>query len=401
MAATVSLFASEVARGESLPPLCDRSWFEVAEAVPLALDEVPSRPFIYLPVAAPFQDLAPHVASGALSVRVSDAGGQLVAGQLDLRPYDSNVFAALDRIVRWRPTTELAAGTYEASVAVADAPSEWWSEGCPLFQGFEAKVRFTVATLPAAPPTMSLAVTVRGEWDIVRVYGACSWVHEAVPCESRAGICCGRDLNPYRAIAATVHVEGVVPPPEYTALEVNFDDLTEPVLNTRRVHYPFDASTPLTSVVTVSLHGAPIDGGGCVTANLVSLFLGPEAAPLASVRTCPDPADYTEVPHPDPITRCDPTECGASEPNTDVEGPDGGPDSDPEPTPEADAAQPEGDAHNDVVQPVGDADVVEAASADPDLETSGKGCGAAALPGVAWCGLSLGWLALRRRRPVG
>ncbi|MBL8786449.1 MAG: hypothetical protein JNJ59_16220 [Deltaproteobacteria bacterium] len=357
--------------------------------MPLALDEVPSRPFIYLPVVAPAEDLAPFLASGALKVRVSDPAGQVVAGQVDLRPYDSNSYGALAGVVRWRPTAELAAGTYDASVVVADAPAEWQSEGCPLLQGFENKVSFTVAALASAPPAVSLAVAVKGEWDVVRVYGACSWVHEAVPCESPDGICCGRDLNPYRSIEATVRFEGAAPPPEYTALEVTFEYLAEPGVSLGRVYYPLDASTPLTSVATEPLHGAPAAGRGCVTANLVSLFLGPEAAPLASVRTCPDPSAYTEVPRPDPITACDPAECSTFEPISDVEGPDSGPEPEPEANPETDVTRPDGDTH---------LEVVEEAIADPNIENRSNGCAAGFDPSVAWLGLSLVVLGVRRVR---
>lgn len=364
----VVLWSAASARAESPPPNCTRDWWSPHDEVPTQLVEVPSEPMLLLPARIPWsEEQDRETLAGAVTVEVRDEADGSVPGQVDWARRDDPLHN-LRGVMRWRPNAALVAGKrYTLVLTVADAPETWEPFGCDRRSGFVRTMTFTVAAAPQPAPTLSVALQINRVWAILTLHGRCDEMEQPdASCGNGSAFCCAAQKEARWTYAATVGLEGILPPPLYTVVRVRVEwpDGTERL---SEVH-PVTAGRELTANFFAALDEVPAVDPFCTTVSVHDLMDGNDGV-LASTRVCPGDGDNVYEAEPGPLERCEPAECGRLE-------------SEAEPV--------------EQVEPGPEADEVEGAEiADAAWDRSDGGCAGGP---AGWWVLGLGVVAARRRR---
>lgn len=320
-----ALLSSFPVRAETPARYCGE-WWQVASDVPLHIEEVPNRPNIFLPVRKPWGTWGgwgeTPVVVTTLTVEVTGARGHRPSGELDILLNYAGGQTWLEGTVRWRALEDLVVGErYTIEVVVPDSPLTWFGSDCPSQPGFVQKVTFDVVDSPPESPAIDMSVGVLGAWEPDAYYGHCREGLDDLRCANLPEICCW--LWGFWHTKATVAVSGLMPPPIYTLLEVNFerhDSIWGDERDTR-----WFAAPPLVEPMNVASsqigEGRPPDDVLCVRASVHSLLRDASFGPIATVRVCPDFSGF-QMPEAPTLDACRPERCAdygyLSEPGPEV-----------------------------------------------------------------------------------
>jgi hypothetical protein len=243
-------------------------------------------------------------------VAVLDSAGQNVPGDVELTT--AHVLDGSGNVVmRWRPAAELERGArYEVTLTVQGSPLGWEMAGCPQRPGFSTGVIFTVATSEPEPPRIELEVDMSHSWystDRLVACGAGDW--DAQCGDVNPDLCCVRTNSETRWIEASFVLRGLLPPPFYSGVIVEFIMPGEP----RRPRPPW-TNLEADRQYKTRHDGWPSvtspDGESpCVEIRFHNLMNGDEGAALATSRACFELDRLVLVPEPPPMSECNQTSC--------------------------------------------------------------------------------------------
>jgi hypothetical protein len=405
--ALVSGLVSAPASAETMEAQCRADWWTKATPFSATFDGLTAQPTIPLPAvwSQNWSGGAPDPATTPeLEVVVRDGQPNAIAGTLGTG-FDLGLAAAaytgatsrrLERTLWWRPSADLAPGTYEISITCG-VPALTSDNAECYFQEFTATLSFTVAAQPPPAPTLTAKATLARVYSDTLVYqtGAqCAANPNATACADEPTVCCAWSEAPAVEFATEATVAGLTATKAYEyALLIERDALKSPTAYDHELINPVADQSPVTR--ESRYRPAPFErpfpnGFFCIDATLRDLTTGVD---VATVQECAFASGLDSVKLAPPT--CDPVACAAAA-DPAAPGPDPTPDAGPEPTPDSSpdaSAEPTPDvAINTDAAPL-------PFDASPASGKQSSGCDATpasnTLPSLA---LLLGALAIARRR---